>query len=90
MEEAFVKRRNSLTSVVITAYLSQSTPLALTTNASNTAIGASLEQEIGGIWMPIRFFSHKLGTIESNYSTSTVYHKDRPQALHIGFLPERG
>ena len=43
-------------------------PTALTTDASNTAIGAVLEQEFQGTWRPIAFFSKKLQPAETCYS----------------------
>lgn len=47
----------------------QDAPLRLTTDASDTAIGASLEQSIDDIWRPIGFFSKKLIPAQTRYST---------------------
>ena len=49
-------------------FLSASAPLRLTTDASDVAIGATLEQYEGD-WRPIGFFSRKLSPTEQNYST---------------------
>ena len=43
-------------------------PTCITTDASNSAVGAVLEQFIGGQWKPISFFSKKLSPAELNYS----------------------
>ena len=43
-------------------------PLALSTDASLTAIGASLEQRVKGAWRPLAFFSRKLSPAEQKYS----------------------
>lgn len=44
--------------------------LALTTDASDNAIGAVLEQkETDNIWAPIAYFSKKLSSTQQNYST---------------------
>ena len=43
-------------------------PTALTTDASNSALGAVLEQFVGGLWRPIAFFSRKLKPAETRYS----------------------
>jgi len=37
-------------------------------DASDTAVGAVLQQFIDGCWCPIVFFSRKLNTAESEYS----------------------
>lgn len=43
--------------------------LILTTDASSTAIGATLEQVIQGEPQPLMFFSKKLNQAQRNYST---------------------
>ncbi|KII63254.1 hypothetical protein RF11_03958 [Thelohanellus kitauei] len=45
------------------------TAKALMTDASNTAIRALREQQIGGIWQPLAFFSKQLSQAEQKYST---------------------
>lgn len=44
-------------------------PTALTTNTSSSAVGAVLQQHVGGHWQPISFFSKKLKPSETRYST---------------------
>lgn len=68
-EEAFERCKHSLTSITTTAFLSSSARLTLHTDASNTAIGATLEQKVDDNWRPVGFFSRKLTPTEQNYST---------------------
>lgn len=46
-----------------------SAPLALTTDASEKAVGAVLEQFTEGDWHPLAFFSRKLREPEKKYAT---------------------
>lgn len=68
-ENAFEDTKNSLVTITKTALLSPSAPITLTTNASSTAIGASLEQFENGIWRLIGFFYRKLSETEQRYAT---------------------
>jgi hypothetical protein len=43
--------------------------LSLATDASDTHVGAVLQQKTGGCWQPLAFFSHKLSPTEGRYST---------------------
>nr|VZI07627.1 unnamed protein product [Spirometra erinaceieuropaei] len=42
--------------------------LTLMTDASSTAVGASLQQTVGGVLQPLAFFSKKLSPTETRYS----------------------
>ena len=44
-------------------------PTSLATDASDTAIGAVLQQYVDGVWQPISYFSRKLSPAETKYST---------------------
>lgn len=69
-EEAFERCKRSIASATPSAFLSPSRPLALHTDASNTAIGASLDQQLpDDTWVPLGFFSRKLSETEQRYST---------------------
>ncbi|KAL7306139.1 hypothetical protein TKK_0001585 [Trichogramma kaykai] len=59
-----------MTEEVRSSFLSPSQPLALYTDASDTVIGAALNQkrEIG-VWVPLGFFSRKVSPTEQRYST---------------------
>lgn len=43
--------------------------IALTVDASSTAIGAVIEQQENNIWKPLGFFSRKLSSAQQKYST---------------------
>lgn len=68
-DEAFDLCRKSLGKAALLAHPAPNAYLALITDASDTAIGAALEQEEDGAWKPLGFFSRKLSTAERNYST---------------------
>ena len=44
-------------------------PTSIMTDASDTAVGAVLQQQIDGDWQPIAYFSKKLRPAEIRYST---------------------
>lgn len=68
-EKAFNDCKNSLATAAMLNYPSPAAPMALTTDASDVAIGASLEQLVNNAWQPIGFFSRKLSDTERRYST---------------------
>lgn len=67
--EAFEQCRNSLTNAVLLAHPREAVPLILTTDASDLAVGAVLEQQVGNETQPLVFFSKKLSGAQRNYST---------------------
>ncbi|CAB0042447.1 unnamed protein product, partial [Trichogramma brassicae] len=69
-EAAFERTKKAMTEAVRSSFLSPSQPLALYTDASDTAIGAALNQQReSGVWVPLGFFSRKLSPTEQRYST---------------------
>lgn len=68
-ENAFNACKNSLASAAMMNYPSPAARMTLTTDASDVAIGASLEQFENNIWQPIGFFSRRLSDTERRYST---------------------
>ncbi|KAJ8394428.1 hypothetical protein AAFF_G00046390 [Aldrovandia affinis] len=48
---------------------SHTAPIAITTDASDYAVGAVYEQWVGGAWQPLAFFSRQLSPSERKYST---------------------
>ena len=58
--EAFLKAKNALVKATQLSYPVVGAKLAITTDASDTAIGAVLEQLVKGSWQPLGFFSRKL------------------------------
>ncbi|KAL7870755.1 hypothetical protein SRHO_G00082520 [Serrasalmus rhombeus] len=51
------------------AHPASSAPVALTTDASDYAVGAVYEQWVGNAWQPLAFFSRQLRPSERKYST---------------------
>lgn len=47
-------------------------PTCIITDASDTAVGAVLQQCIADVWCPISFFSRKLKPAETRYSTELL------------------
>ena len=67
-QEAFDKAKTVLSKAVLLHHPQPDLPTSLTVDASNTAIGAQLEQRKGGSWVPLAFFSRKLSDSERKYS----------------------
>ncbi|XP_076734505.1 LOW QUALITY PROTEIN: uncharacterized protein K02A2.6 [Maylandia zebra] len=66
--QAFSDAKSALANAALLAHPSPSAPIALTTDASDIAVGAVLEQRISGVWQPLAFFSRTLRDSERNYS----------------------
>lgn len=66
---AFDKSRNALADTLFLCHPSTDAELRLCTDASNTAIGAVLEQFTDDSWKPLGFFSRKLTSAQARYST---------------------
>lgn len=71
--QSFAENKNRIVTKFLTAYVSLSAQLTLSTNASSTTIGAALEQLHDNQWRHIGFFSRKLSQAERNYSTIESY-----------------
>ena len=69
LEQAFNNTKNALANATLLEYPDYTAPLALTTDASATAVGAVLEQKVNETWRPLAFFSKALRKPERNYST---------------------
>ena len=67
-QEAFDKAKTVLSKAVLLHHPQPDLPTSLTVDASNTAIGAQLEQRKGRFWVPLAFFSRKLSDSERKYS----------------------
>lgn len=67
--QAFIKCKESLQSAATLSYPMSNTPLALMTDASNTCVGAVLQQMVKGNWKPLGYFSRKLTDTQVKYST---------------------
>lgn len=68
-ESAFLRCKEKLAHATLLVHPAENAPLRLTTDASDTAIGAVLEQKVEDIWQPLGFFSKKLNSAQQNYST---------------------
>jgi hypothetical protein len=69
METSFADAKAALIAAVPLAHPLPGAVLALATDASNTHVGAVLQQQVGQHWQPLGFFSKKLSKSEVNYST---------------------
>ena len=68
-QTAFEKAKMALANATLLSHPDPTAPLALFTDASSEAIGASLQQLVKGQFQPLAFFSRKLSSAEKNYST---------------------
>jgi len=69
-EEAFIRCKTELADVTLLTHPRSNAIIALTTDASDNAIGAVLEQrETNNSWAPIAYFSKQLSKAQKNYST---------------------
>jgi hypothetical protein len=69
METAFTATKKSLVATVPLSHPLPGVVLALAADASDTHIGAVLQQHVGQHWQPLGFFSKKLSKSEVIYST---------------------
>ena len=60
MTAAFDAAKTALANAALLAHPSPAAPVALTTDASDYAVGAVCEQWVGGAWQPLAFFRRKL------------------------------
>ena len=66
---AFEKVKTVLADATLLAHHEPNAPLNLMVDASNFAVGGVLQQQIEGSWQPIAFFSKRLKSAETRYST---------------------
>lgn len=67
--EAFSSAKKALADVTLLTHPSPTAEIVLSTDASSLAVGASLQQQIDGDLQPLAFFSQKLTSTETRYST---------------------
>lgn len=65
--KAFEDTKECLAQATLLAHPALGAPLTIFTDASDFAIGASLQQKIGDDWQPLEFFSKKLSPAEMKY-----------------------
>lgn len=66
---AFDKCKSSLCEATLLVFPKHNAPLALTVDASGTAVGAILQQLDNDIWQPLGFYSENLNNAQQQYST---------------------
>ena len=66
---AFDAVKAALANAAMLAHPVPSAPIAVTSDASDSAVGAVYEQLVGGVWQPLAFFSRQLRPPERKYST---------------------
>ncbi len=69
MQSAFEETKQALAKATLLCHPDPKAPIALTTDASDFALGGVLEQKVKGHWQPLAFFSRKLRSSEREYST---------------------
>ncbi|KFD46748.1 hypothetical protein M513_12375 [Trichuris suis] len=67
-KDSFDTIKTALTNCALLAHTKPQARLGLFTDASNTAVGAALNQLTDGTWQPLGFFSKKLQPAETKYS----------------------
>jgi hypothetical protein len=68
MTLSFQNAKSSLATAVPLKHPDPTAPLSLATDASNSHVGAVLQQKTNGSWQPLSFFSKKLSARETRYS----------------------
>ncbi|XP_068627447.1 uncharacterized protein [Battus philenor] len=68
MLQAFNTCKTSLSNAVLLAHPTPDAQLAVFTDASDTSIGAALQQKFDDSWQPLAFFSRRLTSVQKKYS----------------------
>lgn len=68
MDQAFERCKDSLSRATLLAHPDPAAELAVTTDASATAIGAVIQQRAQAGWQPLAFLSKKLSDAQTKYS----------------------
>lgn len=66
---SFQDCKNNLANATLLVHPSSTAPLSLTTDASDKAMGAVIEQLVDNVWKPISFFCRKFTPAQAKYST---------------------
>ena len=69
MTTAFLASKRMLADCTLLSHPRTNVPIALTTDASDHAVGAVFEQYVDEAWQPLAFFSRQLREPEQRYST---------------------
>ena len=69
MDNAFTSIKAALSEATMLSHPEPEAHISLTSDASEQAVGAVLEQYVQGVWQPLAFFSKRLRPPEKKYST---------------------
>ena len=67
-QKSFEAAKSALAAAALLAHPSTDDPIAITADASDCAVGGSLDQLHDGHWRPLAFFSKKLSNAEKKYA----------------------
>ena len=68
MVAAFYDTKKALADAILLSHPRQDAQTSLTTDASDLAVEAVLQQLVEGVWVPLAFFSQQLRPPEKKYS----------------------
>jgi transposase InsO family protein len=68
-KESINRLKQSISEAVLLQHYAPDAPLSIAVDASNTAVGAVIQQTRQGLWVPLAFFSKRLTPTETKYST---------------------
>lgn len=68
-EKTFNEAKLALANCTLLSFPSENAPISIATDASDSAVGAVLQQFVSDMWQPIAFFSRKLNPAQTRYST---------------------
>ena len=83
MNNSFTSAKSALCHATMLAHPTPSVSIAITCDASDIGLGATLEQYVSGSWQPLAFYSRLLRSAELKYSAF-----DR-ELLAIWIAPQR-
>jgi transposase InsO family protein len=66
--QAFTRLKEAISNIASLDHLDPEAPLSIITDASDTAVGAVLQQLVASRWRPLAFFSKRLQPAETRYS----------------------
>ena len=69
MKQSFQHAKSALCDATMLAHPITNAPIAITTDASDIGLGATLEQYVNNNWQPLAFYSRQLRDAERKYST---------------------
>lgn len=67
--QAFEQCKTNLQNAALLSYPLPGSPLAITADASNNCVGATLQQCVNNEWVPLGYFSKRLTDTQQKYST---------------------